>query len=603
MLVGVGALFAFQALAIIGAPAAFAAVSCNYALATQTLSVALDAGGDVGTVSVDADGNILVNGLPCGVADVTNTTQITVQGAAGVQTLVIDNNGAGGSFPATIGWIVNLGAGDDEIEIDLEDDVDGTVVLTDSGFTMNGATGVIAGVEAFDIDGGTGNDTIDGSALTATGPTVGITGGAGDDTITGGAGDDAVLSGEGGADTVYGGAGDDTVNGNTGDDTVGGDAGDDTVNGGDGDDFVDEGSGQNGDDALTGGAGTDHLHYGDRTTATIVNVGGTSGEDANADGDLDDTEDENDTNAGFELIMTGSGNDILAGAAGAQTYFPGLGDDDIDGGGGVDTLSYADQAGPVTVDPVNETVDGAGADTFAAIESFEATGAANDEVTFADDTAGVEVNLSGDDSNCPAPVAPAVGSIDAETAGGFGVSAFENVTGGSGDDEIVGSSVRNLLSGGDGDDSLCGVGGNDALEGGAGNDNLEGGTGIDDASYRNAANGVDVNLSLGFASGDGDDTLSGVEGVIGSAFTDDIVGDGNSNLLKSGGGKDTVRAGGGDDTVRGGAANDILIGGSGDDSLYGGGGNDRLFGGSGTDLGNGGKGKDRCKGIEIRRSC
>ena len=58
--------------------------------------------------------------------------------------------------------------------------------------------------------------------------------------------------------------------------------------------------------------------------------------------------------------------------------------------------------------------------------------------------------------------------------------SIENATGTNrGDDDITGSSLRNVLEGLGGDDVLEGLGGNDSLYGGAGNDDLFGGTGKD----------------------------------------------------------------------------------------------------------------------------
>lgn len=63
-----------------------------------------------------------------------------------------------------------------------------------------------------------------------------------------------------------------------------------------------------------------------------------------------------------------------------------------------------------------------------------------------------------------------------------GISSIENVSGGSGDDEIIGDDKDNLLDGGAGNDKLSGGAGNDELRGGSGNDWLDGGEG-DDVLY------------------------------------------------------------------------------------------------------------------------
>ena len=70
------------------------------------------------------------------------------------------------------------------------------------------------------------------------------------------------------------------------------------------------------------------------------------------------------------------------------------------------------------------------------------------------------------------------------------------------------------------------------------------------------------------------DTLLNIENVVGSNDADEIVGDGNSNTLEGLDGNDSLLGGGG---------SDILIGGDGDDFLQGGGGSDVIEGGDGFD--------------------
>jgi hypothetical protein len=60
-----------------------------------------------------------------------------------------------------------------------------------------------------------------------------------------------------------------------------------------------------------------------------------------------------------------------------------------------------------------------------------------------------------------------------------GVSNFENATGGSGNDVIIGNNLANVLSGGGGNDIVVGNGGNDTITGGAGRDVVIGGAGAD----------------------------------------------------------------------------------------------------------------------------
>lgn len=163
--------------------------------------------------------------------------------------------------------------------------------------------------------------------------------------------------------------------------------------------------------------------------------------------------------------------------------------------------------------------------------------------------------------------------------------------------------AMNELSGGGGNDTLLGDAGRDTLHGGDGDDLLEGGEGDDELR---ASNGIDT-----LRGGEGNDTLWGAPGgVLEGGGGDDTyyVSSGSTVVVElSRGGNDFVRVFGGTytlpDHVESGAlsnagtltgndlANDIygstqadtLSGGGGDDWLYGIGGADRLEGGDGND--------------------
>jgi Ca2+-binding RTX toxin-like protein len=121
--------------------------------------------------------------------------------------------------------------------------------------------------------------------------------------------------------------------------------------------------------------------------------------------------------------------------------------------------------------------------------------------------------------------------------------------------------------GGVGNDHLAGGSGNDyVLEGDLGTDTIDGGSGAHDiASYVLAGQsavypggiGVDVDLAAGTASGDGEDTLSGVEDVAGTPFADTIAGDAEPNELYGGGGPDELIGAGAADAAFGGTGLDL----------------------------------------------
>ncbi|MBB96800.1 MAG: hypothetical protein CML68_19650 [Rhodobacteraceae bacterium] len=145
---------------------------------------------------------------------------------------------------------------------------------------------------------------------------------------------------------------------------------------------------------------------------------------------------------------------------------------------------------------------------------------------------------------------------------------IEAVTGSIFRDALTGDAGDNVLRGLKGQDWISGGAGNDILIGGLHGDTLYGGAGIDTASYTNSFRGVIVNLQTnvnerGQAHGD---LLYEIENIAGSAFGDELRGDGAENEL------------------RGYSGNDILSGRAGSDTLIGGLGDDRLTGGADADL-------------------
>ena len=100
--------------------------------------------------------------------------------------------------------------------------------------------------------------------------------------------------------------------------------------------------------------------------------------------------------------------------------------------------------------------------------------------------------------------------------------------------------------------------GNDVIQGTLGNDVLNGGNGNDTASFLNAFSGggttgvtVDLN-NQGTAQNTvaaGNDTLIGIENLVGSTFADRLVGDGSANTIVSGGGLDRILGSSGDDVI------------------------------------------------------
>ena len=169
-----------------------------------------------------------------------------------------------------------------------------------------------------------------------------------------------------------------------------------------------------------------------------------------------------------------------------------------------------------------------------------------------------------------------------------------------------GNGFNDSILGNSGNDSIDGGVSNDTLDGGTGNDTLVGGSGADWVSYANAGGGVTVNFGTGRTDGaDDNDSLTGIENVLGSGFADTLIavnvaagvygGNGDDSLtgngtlqnLRGGIGNDTISIGAGadDPTVEGDDGNDSIVGSATasvtGQNLRGGIGNDTIIGGGG----------------------
>jgi Ca2+-binding RTX toxin-like protein len=139
-----------------------------------------------------------------------------------------------------------------------------------------------------------------------------------------------------------------------------------------------------------------------------------------------------------------------------------------------------------------------------------------------------------------------VGGDFADTVHARGAS--DVIASGGGDDGVFGE---------DGNDSIEAGAGDDYISGGNGNDHLRGGEGSDTADYSEKVEAVAVtlagpdiaNVTVG---GVVEDTVSGIENLIGGSGNDIFRGDGLNNRLDGGTGDDTLGGGGGNDVLLGG---------------------------------------------------
>jgi VCBS repeat-containing protein len=163
-----------------------------------------------------------------------------------------------------------------------------------------------------------------------------------------------------------------------------------------------------------------------------------------------------------------------------------------------------------------------------------------------------------------------------------------NVTAIDGDGDVTASQVLNvhqIAAGTGGNFTLVGSTGDDTIAGSTHTDTIIGGGGFNIADYSGSAHAVSINLNdSGNASGapttfsnpsegsigGGDaagDTLTGLQGLIGSLGNDYLFGNSSDNYLAGGAGNDTLNGEGGNDTLVGGSGNDTLTGGAGQDTF------------------------------------
>jgi Ca2+-binding RTX toxin-like protein len=506
---------------------------CSYTPATRAVVLTLEAG-DVAVISRAPAGALTINDLPCGAALAATVSLITVSEAtAGDQTVILDYGG--GLFATGVagapGVAVDLGTG------------------TGDALKLIGTTGrdnFVFGASGLSLTGG---GVINVTAANVEQLVVSLD--DGDDAFSG-AGSAATGAAFPDALAIYGGAGNDTLRGG---------AGDDTLNGGAGNDTFTTGATADGNDTLNGGAGTDTADYSTRTADLLlsndpVRASGESGE-------LDIIA------ADVEVLKGGAGNDHLIGGPGNDTLYGGPGNDTLTGGLGNDLL-YGD-AGDDTFDE-GTAINGADVMTG---------GAGIDTVSYTGRNNAVFVSLDGlvNDGE--------LGELDKV------MLDVENITGGSGDDTLIGSAADNLLDGGPGNDTISGGAGNDLLRGGPGNDTLRGdagddtfdegastsgadtiagGAGIDTVDYTARSIALTIVMDGVTGSGEpleGDRIGSDVENLTGGSAADSITGNAADNLLQGGPGSadDALYGLAGDDVLDGNDGNDALDGGAGDGDI------------------------------------
>lgn len=159
-------------------------------------------------------------------------------------------------------------------------------------------------------------------------------------------------------------------------------------------------------------------------------------------------------NGGDDIINAGKGADEIYGGAGDDYISPGVDTnyDYIDGGAGVDTVSYLNHNGKLEIDLESGDVliDGSLEDDVENIENVDGVINASNVIYGNED----DNLLSG-------------GNFNDKIFGRDGDDVLEGL---DGHDELDGGNGNDVLQGGNGDDVLVGGQGNDKFYGGAGND-------------------------------------------------------------------------------------------------------------------------------------
>jgi Ca2+-binding RTX toxin-like protein len=516
-----------------------------------------------------------------------NLATNTVTGAAGNDTLIsierVIGSGSGDTIIGSAGDdIIDGGAGADNIDGGVGSDTVSYASAT-SAKSVNLGTGVNTDNDIFtSIENITGTNSSSGDILTGNGDDNIIEGGLGNDSLDGGAngagGDTASYAGATAAVTVSlasgastGAAGIDTLTnfenllGSDYDDILTGDGNANILNGGIGNDLL---AGGNGADTLVGGQGTDTVSYEAAAVGVTVTING-NGTAGEATGDV---------LSGIENLVGSAHDDMLTGDGGANLIIGGAGNDTLNGMGGIDTISYATAAGAVTADLSSissQNTVGAGIDTLSNFENIigsafsdNLTGDGNANIIEGGAGADTLSGALGNDtasysaSDAGVSVSLAVGAVNTGGhAAGDNLSNFENLLGSAFNDTLSGDLNNNLLDGGTG---------NDTLIGGAGADTLIGGTGNNTASYANAGSAVTASLAAGSGTlGDANgDTYSGIQNLTGSSHNDTLTGDASDNIMIGGLGTDRIDGNDGNDTINILQGRDTTYGGNGDDIFH-----------------------------------
>jgi len=502
----------------------FATIDMDNGDATTTQNVTLATGFSGSPTFLVNGGDSLTNNTSAAItvrATDANLATITVAGGAGVDTLEIT---------PTINGIVDVNLANRVTGVETINVLDAGDTYLSAGFDAQITTGNYAStatvattltINASGLDAestpldANGVDTttrsaetltVDASAIASPLVRVSVTGGSGADTLTGGSGNDVLIGGAGN-DRLSGGAGNNTLVGDAGNDTIVAGSGIDSIQGGDGSDRIILGSTLTGLDTIDGGTGTDTLEV---TTlqdsdlantsnieAVILSGAGTLSFAAQRAGITTVTTHTTAAAVSAADYTTGVTVNVRGGAGQDQTLTGGSGNDTFVFGGNFlasagsfdgDTLTAADViAGGLGTDTV--TVRNSSASSYAVGIDFDnVTGVENINLGTASgtDASGSTVSdtitltiadLNNVTTQAISISASAITSssdrlvVEYVTPNGSALSNTSfSITGGAGNDILLGALNNDTIIGGSGADIIDGQGGADQLTGGTGND-------------------------------------------------------------------------------------------------------------------------------------
>jgi Ca2+-binding RTX toxin-like protein len=445
--------------------------------------------------------------------------------------------------------------GNGNVEIDLREGLYGSKLGADLGIAKNVFIAFNTDIE--NAQAGGGNDNLIGNELSNL-----LQGGDGDDSISGGAGDDTIDGGLGrdrvsfldatrgitlaftngrvtintelGVDTLINiedliaSNFNDTIFGDSQNNKIYGAGGNDTINGGVGNDSLYGGGGNDvfqlsaGTDFFDGGAGIDSFNFSGLTSPVTINFSSNTlsylnrnMRFINVEGlTLSPMSDRWTGGAAGEFIFAGAGDDVLDGMAGDDQIDGGMGNDSIRGGAGNDTIIAG---------LGNDTVDGGEGIDFFSLSSS---------------SYGVNVNLNANNGT----ISSSVGFKTIRSFEQFEATAFQ--------DNILGSSGSETIWAGGGDDNVQGFNGDDWINAGTGNDTIDGGAGLDTLDLSDVRGNQLISLVSGLSTSNSQTVrFTGIEGVIGGAGNDTLVGTIYSDRLDGGGGVNSLFGGVGNDIL------------------------------------------------------